>query len=142
MDRDRLQFEIGNSISGLSIRRTNDVGQQLFTTHHRADSLIGISLNIMSVAKPRGLGPSPHSPASINSKPGFLSSMHCNEVLAKTNRVARKRFGPNLGRLGRNIRQILLCGFFQKVGTNDTSLAKSSFYTLPYVSPDDDDDAP
>lgn len=42
-------------------------------------------------------------------------------------------------RLGRNIRQKLLCGFFRNEGTNDTYLAKSSFYTLPYVSPNDDE---
>ena len=36
------------------------------------------------------------------------------------------------------MRQKLLYGFLQKEVTNDTSLAKSSFYTLPYVFPDDE----
>ena len=99
---------------------------------------LDIGLNIMFASEPCGLGPGPPSSALINLELGFLSSMHCTEVLARANGVARKRFEPELGRLGRNIRQKLLYGFLQKEVTNDTSLAKSSFCTLPYVFPDDE----
>ena len=99
---------------------------------------LDIGLNIMFASEPYGLGPGPPSSALINLELGFLSSMHFTEVLARANGVARKRFEPELGRLGRNMRQKLLYGFLQKEVTNDTSLAKSSFCTLPYVFPDDE----
>lgn len=148
VDRDRLRVEVINPISGPSIRRASEVGQHSFIAHHRSNSMIGIghsqnvsldtSLNIMSASKSHGLGPGPPSHVSINSDSGFLSSMHRNEVLPKTNRVARKRFGPNLGRLGRNIRQKLLCGFLQKEGINDNFLAKSFSNYMPHVCPVDE----
>ena len=81
-----------------------------------------------------GLGPGPPSPASINSDTGYLSSLHC-DVLPETTCAARKRFGPDLGRLGRNIRQRLLCGFLQKEGNNDSSLLKSLPNSLSHVPP-------
>lgn len=80
----------------------------------------------MFASEPHGLGPGPPSPVSINSDHGFLPSVHCNEVLPESNGVARKRFGPDLGRLGRNIRHKLLCGFLQKEGTIDNSLANQA----------------
>ncbi|KAF3953541.1 hypothetical protein CMV_021030 [Castanea mollissima] len=132
VDRDRLRFEIVNPIFGPSIRRASEVGQHSFTTHHRSDSMIGTghsqtvsldtSLNIMSASEPYGLGPGPPSLISINFYPDFLSSMHHNEVFPETNGATKKRFGPNLGRLVRNIRQKLLCGFLQKEGIKRLSL--------------------
>ena len=43
VDSDSMWFEIGNSSSGPSIRRTIDVGQHLYIVHHVSDSLIGAS---------------------------------------------------------------------------------------------------
>ena len=43
VDSDSMQFEIGTPSSRPSIRRTTDVGQHLYTTHHVSDSLIGAS---------------------------------------------------------------------------------------------------
>ena len=123
------------------------MGQHYFIAHYRPDSTIGtgpsqiVSLdtgfNIMFDSEPQGLGPGPPSPASINSNTGYLSSLHC-DVLPETTCAARKRFGPDLGRLGRNIRQRLLCGFLQKEGTNDSSLPKSLPNSMSHVLPDDE----
>ena len=83
-------------------------------------------LNSFFGSEGHGLGPGPPSPASINFDPGYLSNLHCNDVLPKTNGAARKRFGPDLGRLGRNIRQRLLYGFLQNEGTKRLSLIKQA----------------
>nr|POF20332.1 hypothetical protein CFP56_54090 [Quercus suber] len=107
VDRDRLRVESVNSNSGPSIRRVSEAGPSQIMS-------LDTGLNSFFGSEAYGLGPGPPSPASINSDPGYLSSLHCNDVLPETNGAARKRFGPDLGRLGRNIRQRLLCGFLPK----------------------------
>lgn len=58
-------------------------------------------LNIMYASEPHGLGLGPPSPVSIYFDPGFLPSMHCNEVLPESNGAARKRFRPDFGEAGK-----------------------------------------
>ena len=94
VDRDRLRVEIVNPSSGPSIRRVSEAGPSQTVS-------LDTSLNSLFGSKAHGLGPGPPSPTSINSDPGYLSSLHCNDVLPETNGVARKRFEPNLGRLGK-----------------------------------------
>ena len=94
VDRDRLRVEIVNPISGRSIRRVSEAGPSQTVS-------LDIGLNSLFGSKAHGLGPGPPLPTSINSDPSYLSSLHCNDVLPETNGVARKRFEPNLGRLGK-----------------------------------------
>ena len=94
MDRDRLRVEIVNPISGRSIRRVSEAGPSQTVS-------LDIGLNSLFGSKAHGLGPRPPLPTSIISDPSYLSSLHCNDVLSETNGVARKRFEPNLGRLGK-----------------------------------------
>ena len=113
--------------SGPQDRRVSEAGpSQTMSLDTGLNSLFG--------SEGHGLGPGPPSPASINSDPGYLSSLHC-DVVPETTCAARKRFGPDLGRLGRNIRQRLLCGFLQKEGNNDSSLLKSLPNSLSHVPP-------
>ena len=128
VDRDRLRVETVNPSVGPSIKRVSEAGPSQTVS-------LDTSLNSLVDSKAHGLGPGPASPTSINFDPSYLSNLHCNDVLPETNDAARKRFGPDLGRLGRNIRQRLLCGFLQKEGTNYSSLPKSLSNSMPYVIP-------
>ena len=57
-----------------------------------------------------------------NSEVSTTASSHSSSTSAKTNRgicgPSKKRFGTELGRIGRNIIQKLICGFFTKEGNN------------------------
>ena len=122
------RVETINPSVGPSIRRVSKASPSQTVS-------LDTSLNSLVDSEAHGLGPGPPSPASINFDPGYLSNLHCNDVLPETNGVARKRFGLDLGRLGRKIRQRLLCGFLQKEGTNYSSLPKSLSNSMPYVIP-------
>lgn len=55
-------------------------------------------------------------PTSVKLHPGFLGCLGCDQELGKNGGPSRKRIGTEIGRLGRNIRQKLMCGFFPKEG--------------------------
>lgn len=70
------------------------------------------------------LGPSPPSPTSAQSGPCPISCLHCNEWLEGTSGTygaSRNRFRVEFGKLGRNIRQRLLHGYFSKDGIRKLS---------------------
>ena len=144
VDRERLRFEFGNSSTGSRLKKAQDVGQHQNLVQHMSEPLVGAiptqafsldtGLNIISRFEPRGLGLGPPSPGSTTSDLGLLSRLHCNEWLEGTCGASWKRFGSELGRLGKNIHQKLLCGFLHKEGKNENPLATSLFYTLPCVS--------
>lgn len=59
----------------------------------------------------------PTSSNSIQSDPGPLSCLQCNDCwpTTATSEGSKKRLRKDFGRFGRNLRQCLLCGFFSKV---------------------------
>ena len=85
-------------------------------------------------------GPGPPSPRSANSDPYPLSEKQKEEIKdlnptnSTTSGVSRKRFRVEFGRLGRNIRQRLLCGFCPNEGTPELSVNPNDF---PFSHSDD-----
>ena len=67
-----------------------------------------------------------------NSEVSTTASSHSSSTSAKTDPgicgPSKKRFGTELGRIGRNIRQKLLCGSFYKEGTFYSSLNQNCSY--------------
>nr|POE76348.1 hypothetical protein CFP56_34515 [Quercus suber] len=84
-------------------------------------------LNNIITTDPTDFGPSPPSPISVSSDPGILTSLHCEEWLKGDHVPSKKRIRSKLGRLGRNICQKLLCGFFSKEGGNNASFKNSCY---------------
>lgn len=72
-------------------------------------------------------GPGPPSPTLVALEPSHLLSLHCEEYLEGSHVSSKKRIRFELGTLGRNICQKLLCGFFLKKGNNNAFL-ETSFY--------------
>ena len=96
-------------------------------------------LDNYSVSDSGNLGPSPPSPTSIASELGPSPNLHCEEWLDGTLTTSKKRFQADLGRLDRNIKQRLLCGFFANEGNNYATLEQfSSFNTSCDVLPTED----
>ena len=150
VDRSRLRFEIGGPSMGPSIRRSQDLahelkhargsctfleaGQTHNVTHfvpdpsqeevqHQAISL-DTGPSEINTSKLYALGPSPPSPTSAQSGPCPISCLHCNEWLEGTSGTygaSRNRFRVEFGKLGRNIRQRLLHGYFSKDGIRKLS---------------------
>ena len=114
---------------------------QVGTTHSHTVSLdIGVT-NIVNT-EIENLGPGPPSPVSIASDPGQSSILHCEEWLEGSQVPPKKRFRSEFGRLGRNIRQKLLCGFFTREGTIPTSSESISFCNIGFDCHSLDEDAP
>ena len=102
---------------------------QVETDHNQTVSLdTGLS-NILNTEL-TNLGPGPPSPASVASNLGRSLNLQSKECLENRQLPTKKRFRVECGRLGRNIRQRLLCGFFSKEGTNFTSVETSLFHTI------------
>ena len=71
MVRDRLKVETVNPTSGPRIRRVSEASpSQTMSLDTGLNSFFGFERH--------GLGLGPPSPTSINSDPGYLSSLHCN----------------------------------------------------------------
>nr|POF00651.1 hypothetical protein CFP56_26219 [Quercus suber] len=73
-------------------------------------------------------------PTSVSLDPGFFGCLGCAQELGKKCGPSRKRIGTEIGRLGRNIHQKLMCGFLprevvrvQKCGKNVDSLRGERF---------------
>ncbi|KAL0000864.1 hypothetical protein SO802_014645 [Lithocarpus litseifolius] len=143
-----IGFEIVGPSTGPSIRRSQDLahevkhargsrtfleaGQTHNVSHfvpdpnqeavqHQAISL-DTGLREINISKLYALGPGPPSPTSAQSDP--ISCLHCNEWLENTSGIygaSRKRFRVEFGKLGRNIRQRLLHGYFSKEGIRKLS---------------------
>lgn len=84
----------------------------LYIAQARTVSL-GTGLDNITNLGPNALGPiqAPHSPTPAISDLGILSSLNCGEGLEGNWGTSKKRIGSEMGRLGRNLRQKLLCGF-------------------------------
>ena len=139
VDRNRLRFGVGDSSTGPQIRRIHDLGQdeswtqylandesQVESAHNRTVSLDTGLNNIHNIAI-TNLGPGPPSPASVASDPGQHINLQCGSDLVSSQVPPKKRFRTDIGRLGRNIRQKLLCGFFSKEGTKFDTIDPPSF---------------
>ncbi|KAL0015927.1 hypothetical protein SO802_002996 [Lithocarpus litseifolius] len=84
-------------------------GTEVDLVHSHTVSL-DTGLDNYSTSDSGNLGPGPPSPTSI-------ARSRCEESLNGIPTTSKKRFRAELGRLGRNIRQRLLCGFFANEGT-------------------------
>ena len=69
----------------------------------------------------------PYSP-SIASDPDTSTNLLCEEWLDGNQAPSKKRVRSELGRIGRNIRQKLLCGFFSKEGNLSASLDSPCYF--------------
>ena len=93
-----------------------DNESQVETDHNQTVSLdTGLS-NILNTEL-INLGPGPPSSASVALDPCQSLNLQSEECLESRQLPTKKRFRVECGRLGRNIRQRLLCGFFSKEGT-------------------------
>ena len=68
------------------------------------------------------------SPTSARSDPGFLGCFQCEQRLGIKCGPSRKR----LGRIGRNIRQKLVCGFFTNEGNSYLQLNNQNCSSYSY----------
>ena len=94
---------------------------QVEVAHSRTVSL-DTGLSNIHNTEISNLGPGPPFPASVVSDSGQHINLQCGTDLVSSHMPTKKRFRKDFGRLGRNIRQKLLCGFFSKEGTKfDTS---------------------
>nr|POE52773.1 hypothetical protein CFP56_60460 [Quercus suber] len=75
---------------------------------------------------------SPPSPASVASDLGQTLNLQCGEDLDSSQVPTKKRSRKEFGRLERNIRQKLLCGFFSMEGTIFATFEPPS-YTIDYA---------
>lgn len=99
---------------------------QVETTHSHIVSL-DIGLNNIITTDPADFGPSPPSPILVSSILRILTSLHYEEWLEGGHVPFKKRIKSEFGRLGRNIRQKLLYGFFPKEGSNNASFKNSCY---------------
>ena len=74
----------------------------------------------------------PYSP-SIASDPDTSTNLLCEEWLDGNQAPPKKRVRSELGRIGRNIRQKLLCGFFSKEGHLSASLDSPYYFAETFV---------
>ena len=155
VNRGRCRFERGNSSVNLNRREelkntTNVVGETYgdFATPQnrglgRTRSLdLGLELGMNS--SPLSIAPDPSSPMTTRSDLGPQMEVQKEEnwkvVPIKTSATteSRKQFRVEIGRLGRNIRQRLLCGLCHKEGISELNKASSdySLSILNYLSVD------
>ena len=134
VNRGRARFERGNSSLGLNLQdsldRTTSPGTELgqrgnviSATQNNSQDLtrsLDMGLDNLNSLSPISPSPSPPSPGLAYSVPYPFSELQKDEIKELNPRnsaasdVSRKRFRVEYGRLGRNIRQRLLCGFCPK----------------------------
>nr|POF00424.1 hypothetical protein CFP56_77832 [Quercus suber] len=136
VNRGRARFERGNSSLGLnldSLDRTTsprtELGQRgnvISATQNNSQGLtrsLDTGLDNLNSLSPISPGPGPPSPGLAYSDPYPFSELQKDQMKELNPRnstasdVSGKRLRVEFGRLGRNIRQRLLCGFCPKEGT-------------------------
>ena len=124
--RDRLRVEAGSSSNGSNLSESNVMAQdqspnqsshnlQVDATQAQAVSL-DTGLEALRTSEVAESEQSVSSPSSIRSDPGVLNCSPCDQGEDNRCSPSRKRIGSELGRFGRNIRQRLICGCFNKDG--------------------------
>ena len=135
-DRARFNVEDGSPSEGPQIKRAQSVDNTVHKAHYncgswlvRAQSL-DTELENTSQHGPQRQNPISTSPMTYNSDPGQTSNLQCDESTGNSRGLSRKRLGMEIGRLGRNIRQKLLC----RCHDNEGNLAFLKGYTCCIVS--------
>ena len=142
--RDRPRVDAGRTSNGSNLNESNVLAQgqspdqfshnpQVDATQAQAVSLdMGLeALRAIEVAESEQ---SVSSFSSVRSDPGVLNCSLCDHGEDNRCGSSRKRIGAELGRFGRNIRQRLICGCFNKEGiTHSHFLNQSSPFSCHYM---------
>ena len=87
---------------------------------------------------PQRQNPISTSPVTFNSDPGQNSNLRCDESTSNSRGSTRKRLGMEIGRLGRNIHQKLLCSCLDNEGNPAFLKGYTCCIVLHYAYPVDD----
>ena len=129
-ERNRLRVAVGSVRNGPSFISTSG-STQYQSPIQNMHELHAIPNLVQSVSLDTGLD------VLRNSVVSDTASNHSSSTSAKTDLgicgPSKKRFGTELGRIGRNIRQKLLCGSFSREGTVYSSLNQNCSYNSYHI---------
>ena len=124
--RDKLRFEAGSPSNGSNLNESNVMAQDQnlnqFSHNPQVDVTQAQTVSLdtgLEALRATEVAESEHSVSffsSVRSDPGVLNCSLCDQGEDNRCGPSRKRIGAELGRFGRNIRQRLICGCFNKEG--------------------------
>ena len=121
-DRARFIFEDGSPSEGPQIRRAQSVDNTVHEAHYSYGSRLvkaqSLDTRLENTGQhgPQRQNPISTSPMTFYSNPGQNSNLWCDESTSNSRGSTRKSLGMEIGRLGRNVRQKLLCSCLDNEG--------------------------